>query len=86
MKEPDWWKLVTGNKNHLAAIVSRFSGELAAKEFIEYVIAEDYEHTGNILQRAWNDAPDAEYIHGITGWGILCDICSDWMFGDWRDE
>lgn len=30
-----------------------------------------------VFESVWSDAPDAPYIHGWTGWGRLCDLCSE---------
>lgn len=31
----------------------------------------------SMFNSVWNDAPDAPYIHGWTGWDRLCDLCSE---------
>ena len=31
----------------------------------------------NILEEAWESAPDSPGIHSIPGWHVLCDLCSE---------
>lgn len=33
--------------------------------------------TWAIFEQIWSDAPDKPYIHEWTGWGRLCDLCSE---------
>lgn len=33
------------------------------------------------FNQLWAVAPDQPWIHGIPGWGTLCDLCSEtWVF------
>ena len=29
------------------------------------------------FQLTWDAAPDQPHIHGIPGWSLLCDLCSE---------
>lgn len=36
-----------------------------------------------IIHRVWQALPDHHSIHGINGWSLLCDLCSEtWVFDE----
>lgn len=72
----EWWFLVDKNWGDLHSIIARFApgnGKGAAK------VKEDRDAVTlyNYLNAAWYRAPDKKWIHSIPGWGMLCDLCSD---------
>lgn len=85
MNKQEWIKLVLENEFNLTTICAMFNActenewKKAKDEMIE---KENLEFLGNILQMAWDNAPDKQWIHDLKGWHILCDLCSDFIFGE----
>ena len=72
----EWWFLLNNSWSPLFGIIGRFlPGKQAAAEKARK--AEKAEDLYMILQKAWDAAPDKPWIHELKGWGLLCDLCSD---------
>jgi ABC-type uncharacterized transport system ATPase subunit len=93
----DWWLLVDLKWADLSAIIQRFDPgpqsmdeeieKLTGKSLLQKAIVarenRDHNNLWMILQLTWGNAPDAPYIHSISGWLDLCDLCSEsWVFGE----
>lgn len=80
----EWWFLVDHHWENLLSIVQRFfpNGAQKAEEAKE-------ERNGHILlscmNEAWWKAPDEPSIHSIPDWGQLCNLCSDFPYGEDND-
>ena len=60
----------------LSIIVLMFTGS-DASVFKQHLEDQDAAALSSLLELAWLAAPDNGSIHGIPGWGILCDLCSE---------
>lgn len=81
MNKQEWLELFTNDKRNLGNLVARFNGATEA-EWLKAISSNDPQIIGEILQRTWENAPDQPYIHDLYGWGTLCDLCSEFVFGD----
>lgn len=83
MSKTEWLKEIQANEFNLSRIAYMFN----ACTVQEWIAARDsVMEMGAILQKAWDNAPDKGWIHDLPGWHLLCDLCSDWMFGELTDE
>lgn len=44
---------------------------------LDDLIAKRDNRTWMVFETVWDDAPDSPHIHSWTGWGRLCDLCSE---------
>jgi hypothetical protein len=70
----EWWKSLNDNWQDISNIISRFAVK-TRMQAEEFKTNKDV-HLVGILNTAWFNAPDSPRIHGIPGWGVLCDLCS----------
>ena len=50
-------------------------------DFVNAKRERNHEVLHALFQMVWAAAPDAPYIHRWRGWGVLCDLCSEfWVF------
>lgn len=78
----EYWETVNEYWPELLAIILRFAPATAddgirtpvALELLK--IKEDVDLIG-YFNKTWNSAPDDGRIHLISGWNILCDLCSE---------
>lgn len=59
-----------------ATLLESFLG-VSFYEMLDKLITERDTRAWLVFQTVWEDAPDAPYIHWWTGWGRLCDLCSE---------
>ncbi len=84
-----WWALVDEHWPDLVSLLHRFIGmndhenidgkltiEPRAVE-IERMKRERNPRLARYLNGAWGNAPDVPGLSEITGWDLLCDLCSE---------
>ncbi len=76
-----WWRLFLRHEPKLKDIALRFHA-CDGREWEGMVFNHELDKLGAVLQRAWDHAPDQRWIHEIPGWGVLCDLCADYCFGE----
>ncbi len=79
MKE--WWILVDHHWNDLYEIVKRYAGKFSA-DAERAKLKRDSKKLLSILNEAWFATPDIQTIHSIPGWGVLCNLCSDFPYSE----
>lgn len=76
-----WWKLFLRHEPELRDIAIRFKA-VDALHWEHLIVDRNINVLGEVLQTAWENAPDQPWIHSIPGWHVLCDLCSDYVFGE----
>ena len=77
--EEEWWFLVDHHWNDLHSIINRFAGSYSAGA-LKAKADRNKHKLYSIFNEAWFDAPDSPTLHSIPGWGIMCDLCSEFPF------
>lgn len=55
-------------------------------QFLGGIDNRDWERVHDVLQTAWQKAPDLPEVHRWPAWHILCDLCSEtWVFEEERE-
>jgi len=85
----EWWKLVDDNWVDLLEILGRFLPMSGNEDIdqkilvnplyleIEKIKTNKDSKLARYFQAAWFAAPDVSSLHGIPGWLLLCDLCSE---------
>lgn len=81
MNKTEWLKMFNENKEDLFRIIFMFSGA-TKQQWENALVSNDPQKIGAILQRTWENAPDKPWIRELEGWFVLCDLCSEYVFGD----
>jgi hypothetical protein len=76
MTNEEWMELLAANQLDLNNIVARFC-PLRLEFFASACVDKNIRAAGEILQSAWEAAPDEPWIHKIPGWYVLCDLCTE---------
>jgi hypothetical protein len=86
IKDPmSWWKLLDDSFFFIEKIIARFTDR--HHEAVYAKDGRDHEKLVEIMNEAWWKASDTNKILDIPGWGILCDLCSEfWVFEDHKDR
>ena len=77
MNISDWWELLLTTENTLADIIQKFYPS-AVNNFHKACRAKQDSEVYRIIHEVWFRVPDKQWIHSISGWGILCDLCSEY--------
>lgn len=73
----EWWLLVDHHWNDLDGIIHSYAIG-SAQDALRAKLKRSPEKLWKILNEAWFNAPDNATIHKMPGWGILCDLCSEY--------
>lgn len=85
----EWWSVVEVWWDDLLLIMEKFlpmagfadkDNSILSTTLREHIIKlkqAKKAHLAMYFDSAWNAAPDSGWIHGIKGWDVLCDLCSE---------
>lgn len=85
----EYWQVVYDWWDDLLSIMRRFipmegyedkDGTILEVPLWQYIVKLKDKRDLNLdgyFQSTWLSAPDSGWIHGIKGWDILCDLCSE---------
>lgn len=72
----EYWNVVEAYWKDLENILGQFLTRADLVEASKLKMAKD-KNLVEYFQKAWDNAPDAGWIHSIPSWHILCDLCSE---------
>lgn len=80
-KNEAWLKSLEGKWDDVRHAVERFAGPAEAEKLAFNLINSDVEACRTSLFKAWDEAPNASWIHDVPGFPYVCDLLSE--MGDW---
>ena len=78
-----WLSFFRNNFRRVRPLVAFHGGSQTGNQLDRYkdvnedASDEDLRILYGILFKAWSDAPDEPWIHNMTGWVELCDLCCE---------
>lgn len=81
MNRDEWWDLLLENKETCIKITSQFNRN-STSELEQRIESRSAIGVWKILQETWWYAPDSRELHSIPGWGVLCDLCSEFEYNE----
>jgi len=78
-----WLSFFYNSFRKIRPLVAYHSGSQAGNQLDKYrdineqSSDEDLRILYGVLFKAWDEAPDEPWIHNMTGWTELCDLCSE---------
>jgi len=81
MNKEQWLNLYLEHRDDFIKLYLMFAKDVTEQKEKIALNERDVQALGSYLQEVWDNAPDAGWIHELKGWRVLCDLCSEWMFG-----
>lgn len=77
-----WLQDLEKNWDEVREAVTRFSGEDTASRLSIALIGSNKDECRTLLFKAWDEAPDAPWIHEEPGFGIICDLLDEGFYDE----